>query len=317
MSMYTIPVIVTSIRDVTPIIKEFTLTRKGGEELLGFSGGSHIVVVMPSSPRVFKNPYSLVGHSQDRRSYTIAVRLEEEGRGGSLFMHRQVMVGSELAISQPCNLFPLNATARKHILIAGGVGITPMMAYLKDLPFLMGEYELHYAMRNRAFGAYVDDLTRMLGDRLHTYNDEKNTFIDIDDLLMRQPLGTHVYVCGPAGMVNAVMQTGKDLGWPEASLHYEIFAAPEPGKAFTALLNRSGQEITVDENETLLDALESHAVDVDSLCRGGACGFCKTRVIEGFPDHRDFYLSSEEKDSNQYIMPCVSRCRSESITLDL
>lgn len=311
------PVIVTDIQALTPLVKQFTLETQDGSELAPFSSGSHTVVTMEGSAKVYRNAYSLVKHSENKQGYIISVRREDEGRGGSLFMHTEVVVGSKLEISTPYNLFAINKTARKHIMIAGGIGITPFIGYLKDLPFVTDNFELHYATRERAYAAYVDELERDLGDRFHLYCDDNNTTLNLRDLMNKQPLGTHVYVCGPQGMVDAVLQAGDELGWPAISVHYEIFKAPDPGAPFQVTLAKSKQTLQVRASETLLEVLENNNVDINWSCRGGACGLCRTTVIDGKVEHRDYFLSDEEKQANATIMPCVSRCKSDALTIDL
>lgn len=311
------PVVVADIQELTPFVKQFTLETRDGSELPPFSGGSHTVVTMKGEAKLYRNAYSLVARTENRKGYIVSIRREDEGRGGSLFMHNNVEVGSELEISTPFNLFAINKTARKHIMIAGGIGITPFMAYLEDLPFLTENYELHYATRERSYGAYADELEARLGDQFKLYCDDNDTRLNLHDLLGDQPLGTHVYVCGPSGMVDAVLQTCEELGWPTASVHFEVFKAPDPGNPFNVTLAKSNKTLTVGPNETLLDVLENNNVDIDWSCRGGACGLCRTAVLDGEVEHRDFFLSDEEKDSNSAIMPCVSRCKSDALVIDL
>lgn len=313
-----IPVAVTAIRELTPLIKEFTLTAQDGVKLPPISGGGHTVVVMPDADKPHKNPYSLVATSDDQSSYTIAVRREEMGRGGSIYMHDQVKVGSELQISTPANLFPIYKLAKKHLLVAGGIGITPFMAYLKDLPFLDGTLELHYSVRSLEHAAFLDELKDVMNDGLFVYAGEReDERVNLHKLLADQPLGTHVYVCGPTGMVDAVLKAAEELGWPSGAVHYEVFKAPETGNPFMVQLRESGKTVKVGANETLLEALENQGLEIDYSCRGGACGLCKTTVLDGDVEHRDFYLTDEEKSSNKLIMPCVSRCKSDLLALDL
>ena len=311
------PVVVEDIKELSPFVKQFTLKTIDGSELPPFSGGCHTVITMHSDKKHFRNAYSLVGQTNDKQSYIVAIRREDEGRGGSLFMHNEVEIGTQLEISAPFNLFGLNKTAHKHIMIAGGIGITPFMAYLQDLAFLTDNFELHYATRKRSYGAYIDELERRLGSKFHLYCDDNDTRLNLHELLSDQPLGTHVYVCGPTGMVDAVLQTAEELGWPETSVHYEVFKAPDPGNPFKVVLAKSNKTLSVAANETLLDVLENNDVDIDWSCRGGACGLCKTAVVEGEVEHRDFFLSDEEKESNSAMMPCVSRCKSGTLTIDL
>src|SRR5271169_5424434 len=209
----TLAVEVSAIERLTPLIKHFTLSPVGGGSMPAFSGGSHIVVVMRvgahSDPgragaRVHRNPYSLLSSPHELDAYQIGVRRMEESRGGSHFMHDQVTVGTRLEIAHPVNLFALDKIARKHVLIAGGIGITPFMAQLEDLRQSRVPYELHYAVRSPEHAAFLSRLREREGERVHVYYDSEGQAIDFERLLSGQPLGTHVYVCGPAGMIDRV-----------------------------------------------------------------------------------------------------------------
>jgi ferredoxin-NADP reductase len=194
----TLAVEVVGVEQVTPLIKHFKLAAVGGGSLPAFSGGSHIIVVMQGAERVHRNPYSLLGSPQQLDTYEIGVRRMEESRGGSHFMHDTVKVGSRLEIAHPVNLFGLDKIARKHVLIAGGIGITPFLAQLEDLHGGAVPYELHYSVRSAEHAAFLERLRRREGERLHMYHDSEGQMIPFETLLATQPLGTHVYVCGPA-----------------------------------------------------------------------------------------------------------------------
>ena len=315
----TIAVRVVDIETVTPQIRHFTFEPLAGGELPAFSGGSHVIVVMRGAQRVYRNPYSLMSSPDELGNYQISVLRVENSRGGSAFMHDQVRIGSELEIAHPVNLFPLAKLGRKHLLLAGGIGITPFMAQLHDLRALNAPYELHYATRSPAHGAYCELLARAEAGRVRLYHDSEGRFIDIEGLLARQPLGTHVYVCGPAGMITRVLETARALGWPDSHVHYEKFAAPPTGEAFDAYLQKSGIDVHVAPDQTLLEAIEAAGVDAPYLCRGGVCGFCRTEVVavEGELVHNDHFLSVDEKASGKAIMPCVSRARCRKLVLNL
>jgi ferredoxin-NADP reductase len=314
----TIPVRVVAVEQVTPQIRHFTFEPISGE-LPGFSGGSHIIVVMRGADRVYRNPYSLMSPPNELDNYQISVLRVDPSRGGSAFMHEQVRVGTELEIAHPVNLFGLAKLARKHLLLAGGIGITPFMAQLHDLRLTDVPYEMHYATRSLQHGAYCELLAAAEPQRLKLYHDIDKNFIDIEGLLSRQPLGTHVYVCGPAGMITRVLDTARALGWPESHVHYEKFAAPPTGEAFDAYLERSGINVHVPPDRSLLEAIEAAGVDAPYLCRGGVCGFCRTDVVscDGELVHNDHFLSDEEKASGKVIMPCVSRARCRKLVLNL
>ena len=315
----TIAVEVTAVEQVTPLIKHFTLAPVAGGTMPAFSGGSHIIVVMRRANRVHRNPYSLMSPPGRLEAYEIGVRRMEESRGGSHFMHDEVRVGSRLEIAHPVNLFGLDKIARKHVLVAGGIGITPFMAQLQDLHAANVPYEMHYSVRAPEHAAFRDLLIEQEGDRVRMYYDSANELIDFEALLSSQPLGTHVYVCGPAGMIERVIGTARACGWSDTHIHWEQFSAPPVGDAFDAFLARSNLKIHVLPDQSLLEAIEAAGVDVPYLCRGGVCGFCHTRVVEveGELVHNDHFLSNEDKASSKYIMLCVSRARCKNLVLDL
>jgi dimethylamine monooxygenase subunit B len=315
----TIAVRVVAVEQVTPQIKHFKLAAVDGSRLPAFSGGSHIIVVMRDVDRVHRNPYSLLSIPGELETYEIAVRRMEPSRGGSQFMHDSVQVGSTLEIAHPVNLFGLSKIGRKHILIAGGVGITPILAQMEDLHLDSVPYELHYSVRSPEHAAFLSRLSDRAGERLRVYYDSSGHAIDFDALLSTQPLGTHFYVCGPAGMIELVVAKARAWGWPESHIHWEQFSAPPAGEAFAVHLARSGVDVHVVPDQSLLESIEAAGVEVPYLCRGGVCGFCRTDVLEldGELIHNDHYLSDEEKASGRVIMPCVSRARCKKLVLDL
>jgi ferredoxin-NADP reductase len=315
----TIAVEVVGIEQVTPLIKHFKLEAVAGGSLPVFSGGSHIIVVMKAADRVHKNPYSLLGPPSQLETYEIGVRRMEESRGGSHFMHDEVKIGSRLEIAHPVNLFGLDKIARKHVLIAGGIGITPFLAQLEDLHGGGVPYELHYSVRAAEHAAFLQRLRAREGERLHMYYDSEAQMIPYDTLLTSQPLGTHVYVCGPAGMIKHVIATAHASGWPDSHIHWEQFSAPPVGDAFDVFLARSKLSVHVPPDQSLLESIEAAGVEVPYLCRGGVCGFCHTRVLEldGELVHNDHFLSEADKAKGTSIMPCVSRAHCKSLVLDL
>src|SRR5882672_4887055 len=315
----TIAVEVAAIEQVTPLIKHFTLAPLAGGTLPAFSGGSHIVVVMKRADRVHRNPYSLMSRPGRLDSYEISVRRMETSRGGSHFMHDEVKVGSRLEIAHPVNLFALDKIARKHVLIAGGIGITPFMAQLQDLHAANVPYEMHYSVRAPEHAAFLTRLREREGENVRMYYDSENQAVDFDGLLSNQPLGTHVYVCGPARLINKVIATAKDCGWPDSHVHWEQFSAPPVGDAFDVFLSRSRLTVHVPHDQSLMESIEAAGVEVPYLCRGGVCGYCQTRVLEldGELLHNDHFLSDAEKAKGNTIMPCVSRARCKSLVLDL
>jgi ferredoxin-NADP reductase len=234
-------------------------------------------------------------------------------------MHDSVSVGSTLEIAHPVNLFGLSKIGRKHILIAGGVGITPILGQMEDLHQDGVPYEIHYSVRAPEHAAFLSRLQQRAADRLKLYYDSSGHAIDFDGLLSTQPLGTHFYVCGPAGMIEVVLAKARAWGWPESHIHWEQFSAPPAGEAFDVHLAKSRVDVHVVPDQSLLESIEAAGVEVPYLCRGGVCGFCRTDVLEldGELIHNDHYLSDEERASGRVIMPCVSRARCKKLVLDL
>lgn len=312
---------VTAVEQVTPLIKRFTLVRQDGQPLPTFTGGSHVIVQMQGADgRRFSNAYSLMSDPADTRAYQIGVRLEEQSKGGSAFMHNQVEVGTELTISTPNNLFALDPSAGRHVLIAGGIGITPFLAQLYELQAQGAAYELHYAFRAPEHGAFQTELSAgPHAEHVQLYIDSLGRMLDLRQLFSGLAADAHVYVCGPKPLIDAVIATARDLGIADARVHWEQFAAtPASGGAFTVVLAKSGTELRVEEGVTILQAIEkTTTVEVECLCREGVCGTCETRILEGEAEHFDQYLSDDEKASQRTMMLCVSRARGERLVLDL
>lgn len=309
---------VTEKTALNELVTRFRFEPVKGGLLPTFSGGAHTVVEMQDGDITRLNPYSLMSDPFDQNAYTVSVRRDDQGRGGSLFMHKNVSVGDEMVISNPVNLFSLDLRAKKHLMIAGGIGITPFLAQIKQLDRAHGNWELHYSCRSEALGSYVDYLSATHPNDVNVYYDDQEQTIDLEALFDGQPLGTHIYVCGPKGMIDWVRGKAADLGWPREAVHYEEFLAPQPGKPFEVKLAVSNKVIQVGEQESLLEAIERAGVDAPYLCRGGACGMCETRVIDyaGNFIHRDHWLEDDEHASGEKIMPCVSRFEGKTLVLD-
>lgn len=301
---------IAEARMITPVVRELALESLD-LPLPGFSAGSHVQVQLPNGRR---NAYSLLSDPADTRHYRIAVRQQAQSRGGSQYVHQQLQVGDTLQISPPANLFALHSKASLHVLIAAGIGITPFLAHCAELLRRGAAFELHYAYREGVSDAYVEVLREQLGERLHTYPSPERR-LQLASLLRNRPLGTHVYACGPQSLLDALREQSQALGWPLARVHWEAFAAPAPGQPFRVKLASSGQQVAVGANESLLEALEAVGVDIPNLCRGGVCGQCRTPYREGDVEHRDLFLSAEERGA--YVMPCVSRGCGRPIVLDI
>ena len=313
------PVRVAAIMQVTDLVKRFRFERMDGNPMPFFSGGAHVVVSMNDNGLLRRNPYSLMSNPDDNSAYEISVLRVPNSRGGSIFMHEQVRPGDQLTVSQPVNLFAPDHRGRKHILFAGGIGITPFIAMMEQFSRGNIAFELHYAIRSRSHGAYWQQLLDRYGPRrIKIYVDEEKTFIPVAEIADNQPLGTHLYVCGPSGMIGWVRDRAASLGWPAETVHFEHFAAPQPGAPFDVTLALSGRTIRVGEQQSLLEAIEAAGADPPYLCRGGVCGQCETNVIshDGKFIHNDHWLSEEEHRSCGKIMPCVSRFEGRSLVLE-
>jgi ferredoxin-NADP reductase len=313
----TIPVVVDDVRQVTPLIKLFTFRARDGGDLPAFSGGCHIVVVMPCEGRTHRNPYSLASSPWDLNRYQIAVRREAAGRGGSVYLHDRVTVGTHLDIAQPINLFPLAKLARKHVLIGGGVGITPLLAMVEDLKAGNVPFEVHYSARDPEHAYFGVRLRARLGGRVTLYFSSRGERIDFAEALAGQPLGTHVYVSGPAGMIDGAVGAARAAGWTDSHIHCERFGTPPAGAPFDVYLAESGLSVHVPAGMSLLEAIEAAGIDAPYLCRGGACGECETEVLElaGELLHHDHWLSEEDKAGGKKIMPCISRAACTRLVL--
>lgn len=313
-----IPVHVTEVRAVNTLVTRFSFEALDGSDLPVFSGGSHVIVEFGAC----RNPYSLMGHPFNTRSYSISVRRDDAGRGGSRYLHEHVKMGDTGLIGHPVNLFPLNLRAHKHLFIAGGIGITPFIAQMAQLSQpgqrTTAPFELHYCAQSADLAAYASELAERYAGRVQIYFDNANQKLSLISLLRGQALGTHLYVCGPSGMIDWVRTTAAQLGWPDKFVHFEHFSAPQRGSRFTVELAASGRSIEVSERQSFLEALEAAGVDPPYLCRGGACGQCETQVLacDGTIVHRDHWLGEDDHRSGQKIMPCVSRVEGRSITID-
>lgn len=256
----------------------------------------------------------------DSSAYQIAVRRVSEGRGGSRYLHEQLKEGDTLQILQPANLFPLAKHARQHVFIAGGVGITPVYSQLEELLLKQAEFELHLAVRGAEHTALGLELQARYGDRVTLYVQGQGPRMDIRSILANRPLGSHVYACGPDSMIDDTLNSARELGWTDSHVHFERFVEQgSNGQPFTVTLARQGVTLEVPPDQSLLEAAEQAGYQVPYLCRGGACGYCETEVLEidGELDHRDDWLSEEDKLSKRKFMPCVSRATCSRLVVDL
>ena len=326
----TLVVRVASVEALTPHIKTFRLVAADGSPLPGWTAGAHVQVQVPAAPGRREHAqwrsYSLIGldpqadGAAGTAQYRIAVRREDDGRGGSRYMHEELHRGDTLTIRPPVNHFPL-AEPPEVILIAGGIGITPIASMATALLAQRRALRLHYSGRSRAQLAFTDELAALLGARLHLHaDDEPATKLSLEALLSAADPQQPIYVCGPAGMIDATLQIAERLGWPRSAVHYELFTEAQPlagDQPFEVELKSSGRVLTVPADRSLLDTLNDHGADVMYDCRSGYCGLCSTGVCSGDIDHRDTYLSEAEKAGGHVMQVCVSRARAGRLVLDL
>ncbi len=317
------PVKVTNIEVLTPLIKRFTFTLSHGGNFPSFTGGSHIIVQMEGKGQVYNNAYSLTSSPSTLEHYQVCVRMDEQGKGGSKYLHQQITIGSRLVISEPKNLFalpPLSSSSR-HVLIAGGIGITPFIQQLEELAAQHSEYALHYAFRSPEQGVFWQELQHSKhADHCQFYIDSEGSRLDLSALIFSLSNETHLHLCGPATLIEAALSCAMTKGLPASQIHVEQFTAlssTQDQKPFTVVLAKTGIEIHVAADQTLLQALESTHVDIDCLCREGVCGTCETAVLEGEIEHLDQYLSADEKAAQKSMMVCVSRAKHDRLVLDL
>jgi ferredoxin-NADP reductase len=321
---------VASVEALTPHIKTFRLVAADDSALPGYTPGAHVQVHVPAAPGKRDSAqwrsYSLVHFDRDAGTargvpeYRIAVRREDDGGGGSRFMHEELQRGDMLTVRAPVNHFAL-AEPPEVILLAGGIGITPMISMATALLAQGRAFALHYSGRSRAQLAFVDELQALLGARLHVHaDDEPASKLSIEALLAAADQQQPIYVCGPAGMIDATLQIAERLGWPKSALHYELFSEAQPlagDQPFEVEIKSSGHVISVPAHRSLLDALNDVGADVMYDCRSGYCGLCSTRVCSGEIEHRDTCLSDADKASGRVMQVCVSRARGGRLVLDL
>jgi cytochrome P450/ferredoxin-NADP reductase len=290
-----------------------------GAELPEFTAGAHIDVTVREG---LTRQYSLCGDPADRSRYRIAVLREPVSRGGSIAIHDEMHEGKIVRVSAPKNHFALARDARRSLLLAAGIGITPILAMAQTLAREEADFELHYCTRSPERMAFHDRIRRSpFASRVSMYFSAAQR-LDVGALLAAAPRAdTHLYVCGPKRFMDAVLAAARAQGWPESQLHYEFFAAEvihsDSDTAFEVKLARSGRVIKVTRERTVLQALADAGVAVPSSCEQGVCGTCLTRVLQGVPDHRDLYLTPDERAANDQFTPCCSRAKSATLVLDL
>lgn len=296
-------------------ILSFILEPVGGGLMPSFDPGAHIDVQL--APGLTRS-YSLANDPANRTHYEIGVHLSPESRGGSRHIHERWRAGDIVEISEPKNNFPLVEDAVHTVLIAGGIGITPMLPMIARLNRLGRSWELHYVAAKPNRAAYVDHVAEHDGVTVVFDGVPGGQRLDLQAISRNAPADAHLYCCGPSGMLDAFVAINSDR--PQGHVHIEYFSAEtvvatEGG--YTLELARSGKTIAVEEGETMLDALLTAGIDIGFACGEGVCGTCEVKVLEGLPDHRDHFLTDADKAANRSIMVCCSGSKSSRLVLDI
>jgi vanillate O-demethylase ferredoxin subunit len=312
----TLLVRVERIRSETAEVRSFELVAPDGRPLPPYTAGSHIDV--HPAPGLTRQ-YSLCDAPGAGARYLIAVKREPDSRGGSRAMH-ELKEGQALEIGAPRNNFALAAAASHHLLIAGGIGVTPLLSMAQHLDGLGASFDLHYFTRSAEHAAFRDVLSELRG-KFHYALDVERVRARLRELLSQRRDGAHLYLCGPRPFMDLV-EAAAAPAWPREAVHLEHFSADPRAlggtrDAFDIVLASSGARYTVAADKSIVQVLSEHGVEVPVSCEQGVCGTCLTRVLEGEPDHRDVFLTDEERRACDRMLLCVSRARSARLTLDL
>jgi tetrachlorobenzoquinone reductase len=301
-------------------VNSYELVALAGGDLVPFTAGCHIDLHLPNG---MIRSYSLVNDQSERNRYVVAVSKDAASRGGSSFIHETMRAGDIINISHPRNNFVLQEDAAHSVLIAGGIGITPLLSMIRRLETLGRSWQLFYTTRTRVAAAFLDELNSLrsgIHSNLHLNFDQEppGRMLDLPAIVKDAPSNAHLYCCGPVPMLEAFEAATANR--PANHVHVEYFKAKEKraaGGGFEVKLARSKRTIAVPTGKTVLDALLDAGIAVSYACTEGVCGTCETRVIEGIPDHRDLFLSKEEHAANKTMMICCSGSKSPTIVLDL
>jgi ferredoxin-NADP reductase len=309
---------IRSITWLAEAINGYELVDPRGRDLPRFEAGAHIGLRLAGGP---VRDYSLWNDPAERRRYCIAVLCEADPDAVSRRLHDTVKVGDLVEVSLPRNNFPLDPDARQHLMIAGGIGITPIMAMIAELRRRDADFLLHYCTRSPETTAFRDELDLLAARgrvRFHHDGGDPSRGLDIAAALRDWSLGTHLYYCGPAPLMAAAALASRD--WPPGTVHCEYFSAPSQidfgeDRAFRVKLARHGGEYEIPPGETILDVLRRHGIPVKSSCEFGYCGACLTRYVAGEPEHRSEMLSAA--DRTRYVLTCCARAKTPVLELDL
>lgn len=319
--MSQITVVVTRKITEAEDIASFELTSIDGKPLPPFSAGSHIDVHIADG---LVRQYSLCNDPAETHRYLIGVLRDRASRGGSSAIHERIREGDKLRISSPKNHFALEHGATHSLLLAGGIGITPVLCMAERLARIGAGFSMHYCTRSPERTAFRERINRApFADRVRFHFDTGAPAqkLDLPAVLYACPPGTHLYVCGPKGFIDFVLAGARAAGWSEDHLHLEYFAAaPQEGRsseAFEVQIASTGQRITIPEGRPVTEVLAAHGIEIPISCEQGICGTCITRVLDGEPDHRDMYFTDAEKARNDQFTPCCSRAKSNLLVLDI
>ena len=311
---------VERIEEVAEAIRAVTLVPVGATSLPPFAPGAHVEVHLPDGAT---RSYSLIdwtGGAASPDAYRFGIRLEAQGRGGSRFMHG-LSEGDTVRIDGPSNDFALDGGDGPAVLIAGGIGITPIISMATALKAAGRDYVLHYAARSAAAAAFADALAEAHGDALRMHlDDAAGGPLDVGAVLDDAPEGAHVYVCGPRAMIEAVKTRAEAAGYAADRIRFELFDAPADqtgDTAFEVEIASTGKVYTIPPGKTIIEVLDEGGEDLVYDCQRGDCGICQTDVLEGEPDHRDVVLSADERASGKVMQICVSRSKSPRLVLDI
>ncbi|AEF55639.1 PDR/VanB family oxidoreductase [Marinomonas posidonica] len=317
-----IPVVVKNIVEEAHNVVRLVLGSRDGSELPAFEAGAHIDLHLPSG---LIRQYSLCRLQVEPQYYEVAVLKDPQSRGGSEEVHR-LTIGNELAVSAPRNHFSLVDSPRHSVLIAGGIGVTPLLPMAQQLQKQGRSFEFHYCAKTPEKAAFSASLkTASFADKMafHFSQQADSGRMDMVSVLSRHASDSELYVCGPADFINDVLSQARMQGWAEERLHREFFAAPDPSEdesdnaAFQVKIQSTGELIDVSEHQTMYEALDNHGVFLAVSCESGVCGTCQTGVVSGTPDHRDVFLTEAERQQGKWVMPCCSRSKTKILELDL
>lgn len=312
--------VISGIRQLAPNVRAYELRDPDGATLPPVIAGSYleVPVMLPGGVLSHRN-YSISSNPARRDAYEIAVQEETDGQGGSAFVHRHFALGMQLFCPMPANNFVLHSDQRPAVLIAGGIGITPIKPMAQALKRSGQTFQLHYAGRSLQALAYRDRLQREFGDALSVYASGLNQRMNLRQILQDAPQDALFYVCGPARLIDGLIETAASLGIAPERIRYERFAATQLAgdNSFQVELKKSQKMITVQQGQTILDAVAAAGVTAPSECRSGNCGACAVKVLAGTPEHRDQALSDADRNEARLMCICVSRAQSPLLTLEL